>query len=101
MLKDRLPTFTVFLSFTVVTGGNEHLPDVTTILDSSFVTVLVSAFVIGIVKLTPVSTGAAFQTEGYFTDNPNSSFLYSESFSETFVVSDTFIGVEEVARVPT
>src|SRR3989344_3359338 len=94
ILNERAPLFKVLLSFTVVTGGNEHFPDVTAILDSSFLMVLVSGFPVGTTNDITVSETPASHVEGYFTEKPSSSFLYSESLSETFVVSLT--GAEDV-----
>ena len=59
------------------------------ILGSSFLTVFEVDFVAGTSKVMIALEAPDCQVEGYFTENPSSSFLYSESLSETFVVSLT------------
>jgi hypothetical protein len=57
MLNERSPDFNVLRSLTVVTGGNEHFPEITITFDSSFPIVFVSAFPTGTTNVTPVSEG--------------------------------------------
>src|SRR3989344_1273506 len=98
MLNVKLPSTIVFLSLTVVTGGKEHLPETTSILawrlPIVFFTLLVG---VGIRNVTDDGASPLPHAVGYFTENPSSSFLYSEILLETTTVCVTGTDSVEVA----